>query len=77
VNERPLLEMITVYERPSDYPDKIVARVWTITPNGPVATPRVKLFDTIDDAYVYYRQRGMTPLLSGPDDEPQIVVTFI
>jgi len=42
------LSMIVIYNKPSDYPDKIIARVWKIVPTGFEPTQYIALADTLE-----------------------------
>jgi hypothetical protein len=77
VRERSTLALVTVYYRPLDYPDKVVAREWTVDASGQRATNQVWFYETVDEAFDDLSSRGMYPLDRDPDDEPHIICTFI
>ena len=63
---------ILIYEKPEDYPDKYVARVW----DGITATRLVALADTLEEI----RKKipaGMKPFLHGKFEDPCIVEVWI
>lgn len=44
------LEMWVVYNRPRDYPDRIVVRRWVVGPGMMAPTPDVTLYDSVEAA---------------------------
>jgi hypothetical protein len=74
--KKGILSMWTVYDKPKDHPTEFVARRFDCTARGPVAT---------DDAYTgslelireSLLQAGLIRLARHPDDEPQIVETWL
>lgn len=70
--------MWTVYDRPLDYPDKVVARRWEVGPGGSVtATPDVLGAETLDDIRRFFEDRGLYCLTRQPGDDPAIVETWL
>ena len=67
------LPLITLYNHPKDYPDKIVARIW----EGRTAQPTnaVILYDSIPDAK--NDLRAFTRLERRPEDDPCIICTYL
>lgn len=68
------LAMYVIYDRPRDYPDKIVIRKWIIGPElKPLPTRFITLHDTVDAA-----REALAPLRlyrqeRDPADDPVIV----
>lgn len=67
----------TVYDHPTDFPDNFVARKFTTDANGPRATAEVVVADSLDAIRESMVQRGLTCLTRSPEDEPQIVETWL
>jgi hypothetical protein len=74
--KRGILSMWTIYDRPKDHPDGYVVRRFACTALGPVAsndayTGELELIrDTLWRA-------GLVKMDRHPDDEPQIVETWL
>ena len=53
-NEKPVTETLyqyVVYDHPSDFPDKFVVRLWTVTPKGELLPTDIhSTHDTLDEA---------------------------
>ena len=82
--ERPILEekegvleMFTIYDHPSDFPDHFVLRRWVITSPGQ-AHPSLaaKFFDTIEEAREAVPP-GLIRTERTENDDPTIVETWI
>lgn len=69
------LQLIVVYRKPLDYPEKIVARLWDLTS----PTPFVVLKDSLEDLQRDIRRYRywMIPMGPRPEDDPCIVETYI
>lgn len=66
---------IAVYRYPSDFPDKIIARVWEPSINAP--TNMYAAFDTVEDAERDIVAAGFpTRIPRFPDDDITIVGTY-
>jgi hypothetical protein len=74
--KRGILSMWTVYAKPTDFPEGYVVRRFDCTAQGPVATQHAYSgeLETIRDTLV---RAGLFRLDRNPDDEPQIVETWI
>jgi hypothetical protein len=70
------LPIWVVYDNPSDFPGKFVARKWFILPDALEATQEYRIADTLEDVRAFL-PRGLTRLTRHPDDEPQIVESWI
>lgn len=66
------LPMITVYEKPADYPNQYVARVWDV--NRP--TRLIALADTLEEIREAIPQE-MYNIKRQPQDDPCIVEVWI
>lgn len=72
-----VLQMFTIYDRPSDHPRHVVLRTWSIEQS---ASPRFvgeALCDTVDEARAVMLEAGLYCLGREPLDEPTIVETWI
>ncbi len=67
-----IMPMIVVYERPDDYPDRFVARLW----DAKEPTRLVALADTLEGIRETIPQ-GMVAIQRGRADEPCIVELWI
>jgi hypothetical protein len=70
--------LITIYERPVDFPDEYVARLWLIRrgTEAPVMTAIVLRAASLDELRAMLPP-GLRRLPREPDDEVQIVETWI
>lgn len=66
----------TIYNRPLDYPDKIVAREFIIRPQGAVASGEMFVADTIAEARALLPP-GLVSLGRQDADDPVIVESLI
>lgn len=69
--------MWTVYDHPRDEPDHYVARRWEIHADGPHATFDKITSDTLNLLRDEFKERGLTCLPRSPEDEPQIVESWL
>lgn len=65
--------MWVVYDHPRDFPFSFVARRWS----GGEPTTEVIESRTLDSIRLLLAARGLVSLARHPDDEPQIVETWI
>lgn len=72
----PRLPMATIYEHPADYPDHFVVRIWEVGPND-MRHAGVHLANTLEGARRMVPQQFDYCMPREPDDEPQIVETWI
>jgi hypothetical protein len=75
MTDEPLV-MWTVYKHPADYPGWFVARPFAITSRGSIAGSQVLKARTLK-AVRDMLPPGLTCLTRSPDDEPQIVETWV
>lgn len=68
------LEMWTVYERPTDYPEGFVARLWIVT-NIAMATQTHYVASSLDEVRAFL-PRGLTCMPRNELDDPAIVETW-
>lgn len=66
----------TIYNRPLDYPDKIVARKFIIRPRGAVASDEMFVADSITEVRALL-PRGLVSLGRQDTDDPVIVESLI
>lgn len=73
------LYMWTVYDHPTDMPDKFVARLFAIARLSPTPSPTetVIVADALDDLRGAMRKRGLTCLARDPSDDPKIVEVWL
>jgi hypothetical protein len=75
---REELSLWTVYDNPSDYPGKFVARLFTITKAGPKPTENIIICDTLEMIRtIMLTQMHLTLLTRFPDDDPKIVEVWL
>lgn len=74
-NELAPLYMWVVYERPLDYPNSYVARLWRTT-TAAVATQACFIAQTLEDVRRML-PLGLTQIPREPTDEPQIVEVWL
>ena len=71
------LRMWTVYERPKDYPDDYVARLWEVDANGPRPTASIVIAPSLEIVRDEMMQMGLVMLTRSPEDDPAIVETWL
>jgi len=70
------LDLVVIYDRPSDHPEHIVARRWEILPGQ--AVPReATLFDDLDQARLLMGYSGRMRMAPLDLDDPVIVEVWI
>jgi len=67
------LDIWTIYDRPTDYPDRFVARLWS---NGQI-TNQMMFADTLDDMRSWLAEMGLTKVMRSPGDDPVIVESWL
>lgn len=72
-----MLTMWTVYDHPRDQPDAIVARRFEVTSSGATPTSELLRFGTLRAVREYFSTRGLFCLTREPDDDPNIVETWM
>jgi hypothetical protein len=75
-----VLRMWTLYENPRDFPGMFVLREWAVTgnPDGePRPLPGVFVAPRLEPLRAEMERRGLFRMPRNPDDEPQIVETWI
>lgn len=73
-----ILRMWTVYEHPSDFPDKFVARMFVVDENGARATASVIIaadIETLRDILAF--EMSLVPISRAVLDDPVIVETWL
>lgn len=73
------LRMLTVYDKPSDYPEHVVVRPCIVRTGQILHLAMHKLFATVDEARAWIEETHphMTRIPRHPDDEPQIVEVWL
>jgi hypothetical protein len=69
--------MWVVYERPTDFPDHCVARCHLINGRGTFPTDMLIQAETLEALRQTLHENGLTCLKRHPQDEPQIVETWL
>jgi hypothetical protein len=70
---KPGLEIWTVYSNPSDYPGKVVARLWI----NDQPTEKVMIADRLQTIRSRLANRGYVRLARQPEDDAKIVETWL
>ena len=73
----PTLSLWTVYDRPADYPDDVVARRFEISAGEPVATSDVLLAPSLTTLRRKLMTRGLVGLMRTGGDDPAIVEVWV
>lgn len=73
---RNMLVMITLFWSPEDYPERFVARMFTVSNGAALATPYVVLGDSREEVEKGLPS-GMVALHRDSSDHPSIVCTWI
>lgn len=73
---KDVLHVWTVYARPSDYPDKFVARRWDISNGVTVATSDMFTADSLEEVRTLLPQ-GLHCLRRFSGDDPTIAETWL
>ena len=75
--KRGALAMWTVYKRPADYRCGFVARMFEVGAEGPKPTDRTLKCLELEPIREKLAKAGLVRLDREPDDEPQIVETWL
>jgi hypothetical protein len=71
------LYMWTVYERPSDFPNNFVARLFKIGRGASLPTDTVMISASLEKIREQMQLRGLTCLPRAPEDDPKIVEVWL
>lgn len=73
------LRMWTLYAHPLDYPQGYVAREWVVLDGREQASHTAFYSETLDEMSAFFDEHypHLIFMLRSPDDEPQIVGTWI
>ena len=73
------MNLYTVYNSPSDYPDKFVVRRFEIVPpkNEPVAKNVVIIGNDLEEIRGALRQMGLFPIPRDETDDIKIIETWV
>jgi hypothetical protein len=74
-----MLEVWTLYEKPSDYPGLYVARRFEIHPNNPEPQPTADVIvnESLEVLRDHFERMGFTLLPRWPDDDPVIAGVYM
>lgn len=70
------LHIWTIFERPTDFPNGFIARLFTVTPEGGRPTPACYTGDTLEEVRSKI-PRGLVNLGRQPEDDSKIVESWI
>jgi hypothetical protein len=71
------LRMWTVYERPSDYPENYVARLFEVDAVGSHATENIVIAPDLEFLRALMIGMGLVKMVRDPKDDPVIVEVWI
>lgn len=72
------LAMWVVYDSPSDYPGKFVARRWEVGAEGPRPTESMIIMEDLEALRdVLMVEMGLVKLMRSDGDDPKIVETWM
>jgi hypothetical protein len=75
---RMTLEMWTVYDHPTDYPNSFIARLFMVDADGAKPTSSIIIApDLLTLRYVLAFEMRLTCLTHSPGDDPKIVETWL
>lgn len=78
MNENEKLCIITIYDSPIDFPNKIVSREFYVSRGKKIeCSDKTKFFSSILDAKKFYTAKGLHFLNRDASDNKSIVGTFI
>lgn len=71
------LEMWTIYDSPRDMPGFFVARRWIVEGTGHRPTDETLANKRLESLRTLFEEWGLTCITRSPEDEPQIVETWL
>lgn len=71
------MDMWVIYDRPTDYPDDVVARRWKVSAKGPAPTTDLIVFKTLADCREAFDKGGYSRLGRSAIDDEHIVETWL
>lgn len=74
---RDALRIWTVYDHPTDFPEHYVARLFLVTGKGSEATTITAINRDLKLLREQLERLGLTRLPRDPNDEPQIVESWV
>lgn len=69
--------MWTIYKHPTDYPDHYVARLFNVDHTGSHPTIELMVSADLKELRSVLTGYGMVAMARSPEDEPQIVETWL
>jgi hypothetical protein len=73
------MELYTIYDSPTDYPDTYVVRRWEVVTGKkePVAMEVIMIDDDLDKIRTQLREIGLFPIPRDENDDKKIVETWL
>jgi hypothetical protein len=71
------LTLWTVYDKPKDFPEKYVARLFVTSASGAHPTDQIFVADTITEIREEMIRRGLSCLARSDNDDPVIVEVWL
>jgi hypothetical protein len=75
--QRGELAMWTIYNRPRDFPDAFVARLFAVGNGKVTATELLVVLDSLDEMREAFQHAGLTVIPRNTADDPNIVETWL
>lgn len=75
--KRGALAMWTIYDHPADYPDGFIARMHEVATKGGTHPTSKTLKGELDELRQLFWRAGLLKVTRHPQDEPQIVETWV
>jgi len=71
------IDIWTVYDHPTDYPNNVVARLWRVQDGGYTHTGNILVADDLKHMRKLLRPSGLTRLDRYANDDPKIVECWL
>jgi hypothetical protein len=71
------MQLWTIYDSPSDYRGKFVARLWQVTSLGPKPTEHIMVTRDLMELRRVLRDRGLVCIQRAADDDDPILETWL
>lgn len=72
-----VLEIWAVYDHPTDFPTKFVARRWRVDAGRVTPTDGIRVANELDDLRAQLRVEGLSCVARQHDDDPKIVESWL
>lgn len=76
-SQEPGMELWTIYDHPSDWPDGYIARKHLVIDGTGGPTPHVLTCEQLEPLREQMRMMGLACLTRSPEDDPVIVETWL